>query len=117
MSTLTRLMAPCLFLTALAAYGQSENLQLAQELANDASVEYPYNPDADASGQVGAEDLIELFIYFGNPLGFQISDDDMSLPSIASSWRSCLSRNKNKSLRWRNSFRAKNRPLRALHRC
>ena len=83
MSTLTRLMAPCLFLTALAAYGQSENLQLAQELANDASaVEYPYNPDADASGQVGAEDLIELFIYFGNPLGFQISDDDMSLPSI-----------------------------------
>ncbi|MEC7950417.1 MAG: hypothetical protein VX190_03580 [Bacteroidota bacterium] len=83
MSTLTRLMAPCLFLTALAAYGQSENLQLAQELANDASaVEYPYNPDADASGQIGAEDLIELFIYFGNPLGFQISDDDMSLPSI-----------------------------------
>ena len=83
MSTLTRLMAPCLFLTALAAYGQSENLQLAQELANDASaVEYPYNPDADASGQVGAEDLIELFIYFGNPLGFQISDDDISLPSI-----------------------------------
>ena len=83
MSTLTRLLAPCLFLTALAAYGQSENLQLAQELANDAStVEYPYNPDADASGQIGAEDLIELFIYFGNPLGFQISDDDMSLPSI-----------------------------------
>ena len=83
MSTLTRLLAPCLFLTALAAYGQSENLQLAQELANDASaVDYPYNPDADASGQVGAEDLIELFIYFGNPLGFQISDDDMSLPSI-----------------------------------
>ena len=83
MSTLTRLMAPCLFLTALTAHGQSENLQLAQELANDASaVEYPYNPDADASGQVGAEDLIELFIYFGNPLGFQISDDDMSLPSI-----------------------------------
>ena len=83
MSTLTRLLAPCLLLTALAAYGQSENLQLAQELANDASaVEYPYNPDADASGQVGAEDLIELFIYFGNPLGFQISDDDMSLPSI-----------------------------------
>ena len=83
MSTLTRLMAPGLFLTALAAYGQSENLQLAEELANDASaVEYPYNPDADASGQVGAEDLIELFIYFGNPLGFQISDDDMSLPSI-----------------------------------
>ena len=83
MSTLTHLMAPCLFLTALAAHGQSENLQLAQELANDASaVEYPYNPDADASGQVGAEDLIELFIYFGNPLGFQISDDDMSLPSI-----------------------------------
>ena len=83
MSTLTRLMAPSLFLTALAAYGQSENLQLAEELANDASaVEYPYNPDADASGQVGAEDLIELFIYFGNPLGFQISDDDMSLPSI-----------------------------------
>ena len=83
MSTLTRLLAPCLFLTALAAYGQSENLQLAQELANDAStVEYPYNPDADASGQIGADDLIELFIYFGNPLGFQISDDDMSLPSI-----------------------------------
>jgi len=83
MSTLTRLLAPCLFLTALAAHGQSENLQLAQELANDASaVEYPYNPDADASGQIGAEDLIELFIYFGNPLGFQISDDDMSLPSI-----------------------------------
>ena len=76
-------MAPCLFLTALAAYGQSENLQLAEELANDASaVEVPYNPDADASGQVGAEDLIELFIYFGNPLGFQISDDDMSLPNI-----------------------------------
>ena len=24
--------------------------------------------------QVGAGDLIELFIYFGNPLGFQISD-------------------------------------------
>ena len=83
MSTLTRLMAPCLFLTALAAQGQSENLQLAQDLANDASaVEYPYNPDADASGQIGAEDLIELFIYFDNPLGFQISDDDMSLPNI-----------------------------------
>lgn len=83
MSTLTRLMAPCLFLTALAAQGQSENLQLAQDLANDASaVEYPYNPDADASGQIGAEDLIELFIYFDNPLGFQISDDDMSLSTI-----------------------------------
>ncbi|MGB0150683.1 MAG: hypothetical protein ACPF87_07315, partial [Flavobacteriales bacterium] len=68
MSTLTRFMAPCLFLATLAVYGQSENLQLAQELANDASaVEYPYNPDADASGQIGAEDLIELFIYFDNP--------------------------------------------------
>lgn len=83
MSTLTRLMAPCLFLTALAAQGQSENLQLALDLANDASaLEYPYNPDADASGQIGAEDLIELFIYFDNPLGFQISDDDMSLSTI-----------------------------------
>ena len=83
MSTLTRFMAPCLLLATTAAYGQSENLQLAQELANDASaVEYPYNPDADASGEIGAEDLIELFIYFDNPLGFQISDDDMSLPNI-----------------------------------
>lgn len=83
MSTLTRFMAPCLFLTALASQSQSENLQLAQELANDASaVEYPYNPDADGSGAIGAEDLIELFIYFDNPLGFQISDDDMSLPNI-----------------------------------
>ena len=83
MSTLTRFMAPCLFLATLAAHGQSENLQLAQELANDASsVEYPYNPDADGSGAIGAEDLIELFIYFDNPLGFQISDDDMSLPNI-----------------------------------
>ena len=50
--------------------------------AQTAQIDLPYNPDADASGQVGAEDLIELFIYFGNPLGFQISDDDMSLPSI-----------------------------------
>ena len=83
MSTLTRFMAPCLFLIAFTLHGQSENLQLAQDLANDVSaVEYPYNPDADADGAIGAEDLIELFIYFDNPLGFQISDDDMSLPNI-----------------------------------
>ena len=83
MSILTRLMALCLFSATLSAYGQSENLQWAQELANDLSeVQYPYNPDADADGAIGAEDLIELFIYFDNPLGFQISDDDMSLPNI-----------------------------------
>ena len=59
MSTLTRFMAPCLFLIPFTLHGQSENLQLAQELANDASaVEYPYNPDIDADGAIGAEDLI-----------------------------------------------------------
>ena len=83
MSTLTRLMAPCLFLIAFTVHSQSENLQLAQELSNGVSeVQYPYNPDADADGAIGAEDLIELFIYFDNPLGFQILDDDMSLPNI-----------------------------------
>ena len=91
MTTLTRLMAPCLFLAALTVQGQSDDIQLAQELANDASaVTYPYNPDADGSGAIGAEDLIELFIYFDNPLGFQVSEEGLSLPSVLEQLASLL---------------------------
>lgn len=70
----------------LETFAQSENLIFIQDLSTDASgIAYPYNPDVDGSEDIGAEDLIELFIYFGNPLGFQLSsdaDDDMSLPHV-----------------------------------
>ena len=85
MSTLPCFVASCLFLVTWTVQGQSENLQLAQDVANDASaVVYPYNPDVDASGDIGANDLIELFLYFGNPLGFEVGDseDGMSLSNV-----------------------------------
>ena len=75
----TRLIAAILILACFptAPKAQSESLFWAQELSNDASeIVYPYNPDVDASGDIGAEDLIELFIYFGNPLGFQVSNSE-----------------------------------------
>lgn len=70
---------------SLETHAQSANLELIQDLSSDASaVSYPYNPDVDGSEDIGAADLIELFLYFGNPLGFQISSDadDMSLPHV-----------------------------------
>ena len=48
------------------------------EVAQDPSqVIYPYNPDEDASGIVGAGDLLPFLIYFGNPMGFYQSDSDV----------------------------------------
>jgi len=84
----SRYLAALFFLgwMALGTFAQSENLDFIQDLSTDASgIAYPYNPDVDGSQDIGAEDLIELFIYFGNPLGFQLSsdaDDDMSLPHV-----------------------------------
>ena len=51
---------------------------LVSQVAEDPSqVIYPYNPDEDASGIIGAGDLLPFLIYFGNPVGFYESDLDV----------------------------------------
>lgn len=63
-------------------FGLSNSLHcqqtLIQQVAQDPSqVHYPFNPDEDGSGIVGAGDLLPFLICFGNPLGFYQSDLDM----------------------------------------
>jgi hypothetical protein len=56
--------------------------------ADASSIAYPYNPDEDHSGHVGANDLLPFLIYFGNPLGFYDNGeelDPMSLQNVLSS--------------------------------
>ena len=62
-----------LLFVSTGSQAQTDNLDLALQLSQDASnVSYPYNPDVDATNTIGASDLIEFLLYFGNPNGFQI---------------------------------------------
>ena len=59
------------------ATGAAAQSLLQQVAENPSSVIYPYNPDEDGSGMVGAGDLLPFLIYFGNPVGFYQSDQDL----------------------------------------
>ena len=66
-------------MSALSVQAQNSGWNVVAQVALEPeSVTYPYNPDHDASGAVEAGDLIEFLIYFGNPLGFQVSAEDMA---------------------------------------
>lgn len=53
-------------------------VSIVSQVAQDPSqVIYPYNPDEDGSGVVGAGDLLPFLISFDNPVGFYQSESDM----------------------------------------
>ena len=61
-------------------------LDLIQQVIDEpGQIVLPYNPDEDASGAIGAADLLPFLIYYGNPVGFYESEsslDSMSLENI-----------------------------------
>lgn len=69
----------CLFSVVLFGCTSATSAQnvIQQVAENPAAVIYPYNPDEDASGLVGAGDLLPFLISYGNPAGFYVSDTDM----------------------------------------
>ena len=90
--------------------------ELAKELANDASaVTYP-NPDADGSEAIGAEDLIELFIYFDNRLASRYPRG-LCLPAYSNSWQACSWRSRNTLPCSKTSCKPNLRRSKALRRC
>ena len=78
------------------ALGQTAPLLVAEQVADNPSlVEYPYNPDVDASGTIATEDLIGFLLYFGNNEGFDVATeaegmDSLSLPEVLESLASLL---------------------------
>ena len=78
------------------ALGQAAPLLVAEQVAgNPGAVQFPYNPDVDASGTIATEDLIGFLLYFGNEDGFDVATeaeglDSLSLPEVLESLASLL---------------------------
>ena len=78
------------------ALGQTAPLLVAEQVAdNPGAVQFPYNPDVDASGTIATEDLIGFLLYFGDEDGFDVAIeaeglDSLSLPEVLESLASLL---------------------------
>ena len=78
------------------ALGQAAPLLVAEQVAgNPGAVQFPYNPDVDASGTIATEDLIGFLLYFGDEDGFDVATeaeglDSLSLPEVLESLASLL---------------------------
>jgi len=58
-------------------------IEVIEAVAADASsIQFPYNPDENHSGDVGAGDLLPFLIYFGNPIGFYDNGEDLDPMSL-----------------------------------
>ena len=70
--------------------GQASTICAQVELLNEVvqhpeQVVYPYNPDEDNSGAIGAADLLPFLIAYGNPAGFyqsEESQDPLALQNV-----------------------------------